>query len=82
VSALARHTSANREFFARGKAPHVSQWVDWIKRGVIRGKVIDGQPWVDLNWFAANNNMDEAVAPSKTRIHGADLLRRGRSANL
>jgi hypothetical protein len=82
VSALARHTSANREFFARGKAPHVSQWVDWIRRGVIRGKVIDGQPWVDLNWFAANNSMEAPKPHAKTRIHGADLLRPGRSATL
>jgi hypothetical protein len=39
------------------------------------GKIIDGQPYVDLNWFAVNNKMS-APAPRLNRIHGSELLRR------
>jgi len=75
MAELARHTKANRDFFVKGCAPHVSEWIDWIERGVVAGKVIDGKPFVDLNWFAANTIMS-APASIITRIHGADLLRR------
>lgn len=69
---LARHTTANREFFEQGRAPHVAEWVSWIERGVVRGKVIDGRPWVDLNWFAANQVMQ--APPSAAKRSGVDLL--------
>lgn len=74
MAALARHTIANREFFEPGRAPAEKEWCDWIKRGVVRGKLIDGKPWVDLSWFAATDVM-EPVLERKQRIHGADLLR-------
>lgn len=76
MSALARHTKANRDFFEPGFAPHVSEWIDWIERGVVEGKVIDGKPYVDLNWFAAQRSMKARTSATITRIHGADLLRR------
>jgi putative intracellular protease/amidase len=73
--ALAPHTKANREFFESGCAPHVSVWLDWIERGVVDGKIIDGKPYVDLNHFAAQRKMSEPVR-TENRIHGADLLKR------
>ena len=69
---LARHTIANKEFFERRRAPHRSQWIDWIQREVVRGKIIDGEPWVDLNWFAANTVMNPAPPPTKR--NGLELL--------
>ena len=57
---LARHTQANREFFAKGKAPTLDEWRVWISKGVVKGKMIDDKPWVDLQWFAANDTMTEA----------------------
>ena len=59
MNTLAKHTKANRDFFAKGQSPSKAVWIDWIDRDVIRGKIIDGKPWVDLNWFAANNRMAE-----------------------
>jgi len=56
---LAPHTKANREFFEKGCAPSLSAWTDWIGRGVVKGKMIDGKPYIDLNWFAANDDMRE-----------------------
>lgn len=69
---LARHITANREFFDPGRGPHRDQWIDWIERGVVRGKVIDGKPWIDLNWFAVNDIM-QPPAPPPPRS-GLDLL--------
>lgn len=55
---LARHTRANREFFEKGDAPSIHDWVEWIKSGCVKGKIINGRPWVDLNYFAVNDVMD------------------------
>jgi hypothetical protein len=55
---LARHTQANREFFAKGKAPTLDEWRVWISKGVVKGKMIDDKPWIDLQWFAANDTMN------------------------
>jgi len=71
--ALAKHTIANKEFFETGRAPHRDEWIDWIDRDVVRGKVIDGKPWVDLDWFAVHKVMQPPPAP-KSRS-GMDLLR-------
>lgn len=57
MNTLAKHTKANRDFFATGQAPARATWIDWIKRGVVQGAVIDNMPFVDLNWFAANKVM-------------------------
>lgn len=73
MSALAPHTKANREFFAAGFAPHRDTWADWIQRGVVKGKVIDGKPYVDLDWFAANDYMTPMLAADKPRS-GLELL--------
>jgi hypothetical protein len=70
---LARHTTANREFFEKGNAPAMATWVDWIKRGVIRGKVVDGKPWVDLNWFACHEVM-EPMPEASNEVTAMDLL--------
>jgi hypothetical protein len=70
---LARHTIANREFFERKRAPHKAVWVDWIQREIVRGKIIDGEPWVDLNWFATNTVMQPATSQQKRS--GLELLR-------
>lgn len=76
---LARHTQANREFFEKGRAPTVHTWLDWIRRGVVKGKVIDGRPWVDLNHFAARQELAEP--PKATgRVTGLDLLSTGKAA--
>ena len=80
MTALARHTKANRDFFVKGCAPHVSVWVDWIERGVIEGKIIDGWPWVDLNWFAVNRTMVAAERLEEGEITGMELLRRRKKA--
>ncbi|MAO41141.1 MAG: hypothetical protein CMK70_13365 [Pseudohongiella sp.] len=69
---LAPHTIANREFFAKGRAPHKAEWLDWIRRGVVRGKEIDGKPYVDLNWFAVNDVMQPP--PTTPKRSGLDLL--------
>lgn len=52
---LASHIKANKEFFEKGSGPTVHQWRDWISRGVVAGKLIDGRPYVDLNRFAATD---------------------------
>lgn len=69
---LALYTNANREFFEPGKAPSRGEWKDWIARGVVKGKLIDDKPYVDLNWFAANDVM-QPVQAQKTTV--MDLLR-------
>lgn len=70
---LTSHTRANKEFFAKGAAPSKRKWVTWIERGVVQGKLIDGEPWIDANWFAANDVMRE---PSNGgRLSGIDLYR-------
>lgn len=70
---LAPHTKANREFFERGCAPRRADWVDWISRGVVKGKIIDGRPYVDVDWFAANDCMRPIECAEKRS--GLDLLR-------
>ena len=60
---LARHTQANREFFAKGKAPSLEEWRVWVSKGVVKGKLIDDKPWIDLNWFAANDVMEGSTKP-------------------
>lgn len=69
MSTLAPHTKANKEFFETGCAPKRATWVDWINRGVVKGKIIDGKPYVDLNWFAANDEMKET-----NQLSGLSLL--------
>lgn len=81
MTALARHTQANREFFAKGRAPRKDEWIEWIRSGAVRGKLIAGEPWVDLDHFAANQIL-EAPAPPPARVRGLDLLPRRSSANL
>jgi hypothetical protein len=61
---LAPHTKANREFFEKGCCPSLSVWCDWIDRQVVKGKMIDGKPYIDLNWFAANDDMRETKTSS------------------
>lgn len=78
MNSLARHTKANREFFARGCAPHMTEWTDWIDRGIVDGKIIDGKPWVDLNAFAVARNLQPPVA-RPTRLTGKDLVKRLRA---
>lgn len=72
MTALIPHTKANREFFAPGAAPARSRWCDWIARGVVRGKIIDGAPYIDANWFAANDCM---APPPQAKTTAMDLLR-------
>lgn len=74
--ALARHTKANREFFEPGCAPTIHEWTDWVNRGVVKGKVIDGRPYIDLNWFAANDSMEAIPQQSgqASKPTGLDLL--------
>ena len=57
--ALAPHTMANREFFEPGCGPTKAVWLDWVRRRVVKGKEIDGKPFIDLNWFAANDIMEK-----------------------
>ena len=62
---LAKHTEANREFFERASAPTKAQWLDWIERGIVQGKIIDGKPYIDLNWFAVSGaNLMPATQPA------------------
>lgn len=80
MTALAKHTAANRKFFAKGSAPTVHEWADWVRRGVVRGKIIDSKPYIDLDHFAVNDIL-EAASPAP-RLTGLDLLRPGRAAYL
>lgn len=70
---LTTYTRANKEFFAKGAGPSAAKWRNWIDRGVVRGKLIDGEPWIDANWFAANDVMEEP-APA-VGMSGLDLYR-------
>lgn len=71
--ALAPHTRANREFFEPHAGPSKETWVRWIESGCVKGKVIDGKPFIDMNFFAAN----DVMKPSQVkRISGMDLLTR------
>jgi putative intracellular protease/amidase len=76
MSELAPHTRANREFFAKGCAPHVSKWVDWIQRGIVDGKIIDGRPYIDLNAFAASRQLEPPRTPAPAIEAGLRLLAR------
>lgn len=76
---LAPYTTANREFFERRRGPSKDTWLDWIRRGVVRGKVIDGKPFVDLNHFAVSEEL-KPEAGSDTRVTGRDLLTTTRAA--
>ncbi len=67
---LLPHTKANREFFAPGAAPSRDRWCDWIARGVVRGKIIDGRPYVDANWFAASPD----VLEPQTKHHATTAM--------
>jgi len=67
---LAPHTKANREFFEARFGPRKEIWADWIERGLVKGKVVGDQVFVDLNWFAANDIM-KSVQVSQS---GIDLL--------
>jgi len=71
---LLPHTKANREFFAPGAAPSRDRWCDWISRGVVRGKVIDGSPYIDANWFAASPDVLEPASTQAQGITAMDLL--------
>lgn len=71
---LTPHTKANREFFAPGAAPRRSQWCEWIERGVVRGKIIDGKPWIDANWFAASGEVLNPTTTASNDITALDLL--------
>jgi hypothetical protein len=73
MGSLARHTKANREFFEPGHAPTVHEWVDWIRRGVVPGKLIDGKPWVELNRFAVSEVLEEQRQQAQP-LTGMDLL--------
>lgn len=64
--ALARHTQANREFFEPKKAPDLETWLHWIRSGCVKGKIIDGKPWIDLNHFAANDVLNPPPDPTKS----------------
>ena len=59
--ALASHMKANREFFEKGCGPALGDWCKWVETGVVKGKLIDGKPYVDLQWFAANDVMTGSV---------------------
>lgn len=73
---LSPHTEANKEFFAPGGAPSKARWTDWVERGLVRGKIIDGQPYIDLNWFATSPTHLRAPPTATHRITGVDLLRK------
>jgi hypothetical protein len=69
--ALARHTKANREFFEPGEGPELQTWLQWVRSGCVKGKIIDGKPWIDLVHFAAN---DELNPPPEPSCSGLELL--------
>ncbi|WP_299943672.1 hypothetical protein [uncultured Microbulbifer sp.] len=73
MTELTTHTRANKEFFARGSAPSRKQWCEWIEQGAIRGKVIDGKPYVDANHFAANDFL--SPLSEAEQVTAMDLLR-------
>lgn len=71
---LLPHTKANREFFAEGCAPSRATWCEWIAREVVRGKVIDGRPYIDANWFAASGPILDPPGPPGACVTALDLL--------
>lgn len=71
MAELTTYTRANREFFAKGAGPSKAEWCEWIERGIIRGKIIAGKPYIDANWFAANDCFSE---PAKAGTTAMDLL--------
>lgn len=77
MSTLARHTKANRDHFAKGCAPRKEEWIEWIRTGAVKGKLIAGEPWVDLDHFAANRILEApAPKPDAGAVTGFDLLSR------
>lgn len=71
---LLPHTKANREFFAQGAAPSRDRWCDWIARGVVRGKIIDGRPYIDANWFASSPSVLDPARTAANSTTAMDLL--------
>lgn len=64
---LAPHTRANREFFEKGCAPHRAKWLDWVRRGVVRGKIIDGRPDTPMRKYGNSWRMNRCPPLSATR---------------
>ena len=70
---LTTYRRANAEFFAPEARPSRAQWCEWIEREVVRGKIIDGTPYVDINWFAASGNTLQPATESEG-LTAMDLL--------
>tara|TARA_B110000503_G_C7057591_1_gene375181 strand:- start:506 stop:730 length:225 start_codon:yes stop_codon:yes gene_type:complete len=71
---LAPHTKANREFFEKGCSPQITDWRRWVLEGIVRGKVIDGKPYIDLQWFAINDIMDAPMYSNNQRMSPLEFL--------
>jgi len=72
---LALHTRANREFFEHKCAPKKSTWYEWVKCGLVKGKIIGEQIYIDLNWFAVNDIIVDSCDNNTNKLCGTDLLR-------
>lgn len=68
MTTLAPYTAANREFFAKGCAPTVATWRQWVAGGVVKGKLIGGKPYIDLNHFAANDVLQAPPADNDNAV--------------
>ncbi len=55
IPTLVKHTLINREFFTQGSRPRKQQWHDWVQDGVVVGKIIGNDIFIDKPRFAANS---------------------------
>lgn len=65
---LSKYSSVNRTYFHKDSYPARNEWIGWIMRGIVVGKVIDQTPYVDLDWFDSMIISEPAFAEEGTDI--------------
>ena len=54
TASLVKHGVINKEFFVEGSRLPRKKWAELVERGVVIGKVIDRDVYIDRNRFAVN----------------------------
>ena len=57
---LQKWTVVNQRWFAKGSRPTRQQWIQMIKSKAVSGKIIMDQPMIDVDHFAANDELAPA----------------------
>lgn len=63
---LQKWTVVNRRWFAKDSRPSKNQWLQMIRNKAVAGKIIMDEPMIDIDHFAATN---ELTAPGKEVVN-------------